>query len=127
MNLVIQIFYEFSEEILDKNQNIGDLQEELGIIQEDLANTVEELPFSSKSIGIGDGNVFESSEDSEEEKDQVFDLEPPPEPVDFIEQPKPKKYTRQQKNDLMELSINSKLMTLFEVIGINTKIYRFNI
>lgn len=93
---------------------------------------------SSRSIGIGDGNVFEESseeeEDSEEEKDKVLDLEPEPEPVKFIEEKKvgkryfinkilDKKMTRNEKNQFLEISINAKLMSLFEVIG---KVDRIN-
>lgn len=105
---------------LYKNQDIGELREGLDQIQENESNSVDEMPISCKSIGIGDGDVFESSEDSEEEKDQVLDLDPLPEPVNFIEEPKPKKYTIQQKNNIMEMNINAQLMTLFDVIGISS-------
>lgn len=50
----------------------------------------ENGPFSSKSIGIGDGDVYESSDDSEEEKDQVLELDDPIEEVKYPPELPPK-------------------------------------
>jgi hypothetical protein len=77
------------DEELDKNQDIEMIREQISKMPQQSAQK-EERPFSSQSIGIGEGNVFESSDDSDEQKDRVLELEDPIEEVKYIESP-PKK------------------------------------
>ncbi|CAI2377099.1 unnamed protein product [Moneuplotes crassus] len=117
---------EKDDSFFDKNQNIALLRQQ---IQENIPPETEERPKSSRSIGIGDGNVFEESneseEDSEEEKDEVHELNslPQEDPVKFIEETPlvPPKLSQKQSNQLLEVEINASLMTLFDVIGTKLK------